>query len=145
MPSLIRGPSVSEDSRGRYAITSLNCSRRAKLTAQLEDLQPSESKPGVLKARLQYLDTIIASGATDREVEVKIEPSEETQPVPNIEEGTKEKGDQAMDIDQEKVVSPVKEETMDLEVKPHAERAGSPLAPYVPPIPCSTRLTEEFD
>ena len=30
----------------------------------------------MLRARLQYLDAVIASGATDREVEVKIEPSE---------------------------------------------------------------------
>ena len=91
-------------------------------------MQPSESKPGVLKARLQYLDAIIASGAADREVEVKIEPPEESRP--DIKEETKEEGreDQAMDVDQPKMVSPVKEEAMDLAP---TERAASPLAAYV--------------
>lgn len=83
-----------------------------------------------MKARLQYLDAIIASGATDREVEVKIEPPEESQRAIK-EESKDESGDQGMDVDKPKMASPVKEETMDLEVKPQAERAGSPLAPYV--------------
>lgn len=95
-------------------------------------MQPSETKPGVLKARLQYLDAIIASGATDREVEIKIEPPEESQPA--VKEEGKEEADQAMEVDEPKVAPPVKEETMDLEVKPQPERAASPLAPYVPSL-----------
>ena len=111
------------------------------MTSQLEELQPSETKPGVLKARLQYLDAIIASGATDREVEIKIEPPEESQPA--VKEEGKEEADQAMEVDEPKVASPVKEETMDLEVKPQPERAASPLAPYVlfPTTFDHTRLT----
>lgn len=62
-------------------------------------------------------------------MEVKIELSDESQPVSAIKEEAKEQGEQAMDIDQEKMVSPVKEEAMDLESKRQAERAGSPLAP----------------
>jgi hypothetical protein len=81
-----------------------------------------------LKARLQYLDAIIESGATDREVEVKIETPEDSMV---IKEETKKELDQSMDVDQPKMASTVKEEAMDVEVKPQHERAASPLAPYV--------------
>lgn len=111
---------------------------------QLDDLQPTDSKPGVLRARLQYLDAIIASGATDREVEVKIEPPE---PVAKVEEpqlpaeSTSRDVGQGMDVDVDqdkpKVEDVKAERDADIEIKPpvQPERAASPIAPWVSTSP----------
>jgi hypothetical protein len=82
----------------------------------------------VLKARLRYLDGIIASGATERQatVEVKIEPLEDTTIPIQVKVETEiettamtEEGD-------------IKKEGMDEDMPLSSERAASPLAPYVP-------------
>ena len=92
---------------------------------KLDDLQPSEAQPSVLKARLRYLDSIIASGATERQptVDIKIEPAEEA-PIPidvevKVETEMTDEGD-------------IKKEAVDEEMPLSNERAASPLAPYVP-------------
>jgi hypothetical protein len=91
---------------------------------KLDDLQPSETQPSVLKARLRYLESIIASGATERQatVEVKIEPSEEATIPVNVE--VKIETDMAEEGD-------IKKEAVDEEMPLSSERAASPLAPYV--------------
>jgi hypothetical protein len=97
---------------------------------QLDDLQPSESQPSVLKARLRYLDSVIASGATERQadVEIKIEPSEDATLPINIKVETE------TETEPESTILPteegnIKKEGIDEDMPMTTERAASPLAP----------------
>jgi hypothetical protein len=77
------------------------------------------------------LDSIIASGATDRQVEIKVEPPEDSAP-PAAATTTAPiniKTEPDVDLSESAGGDPVKKENQPDEEMPMADRASSPLAP----------------
>lgn len=77
------------------------------------------------------MDAIIASGATDREVEIKIEPPEDGVRVKTETINNTANTDQGMNLDVEppKTVKEEDEAGMDASNLQSVERAASPIAP----------------